>query len=482
MRPRHATGVLSSNPTLVGAVTVLVTIVAVFLAYNANSGLPFVPTYDLNVLVPQANSLVRGNEVRIGGARVGIVRAVTPERLPDGRVVAKAELALDEAVRPLPVDSKLMIRPRSTLALKYLEVRPGDSEEGFETGATVPLAAASPEPVELDQFFNTFDERTRRGSQGNFEGFGNALAGRGIAINEALGEAPGVLEKGERVGRNVNAPGTRFGRFWRELASLAAEVAPVAENQAGMFRGLDSTFAAFASVAYPYIQRTIEESPATLDEGTRSLPVMRPFLRHSREFFNALAPGAASLVETSPAIAAALQAGGPVLARTPRLNRQLPPTADALLDFAQDPAVDNGLRQLIDTNRILDPTMRFLAPAQTTCNYLALLFRNVADLTALGDDAQSPSGHWVRFFAFSAPLGPNNEGVPASAPAEGGGEEGNYLHSNPYPNTAAPGQTFECEAGRERYLRNRVVIGNAPGNQGIRTEEQTPEQRGEGKR
>ena len=56
-----------------GAVTVLVTIVAVFLSYNANSGLPFVPTYDLKANLPNAAKLVEGYEVRIGGARVGVI-------------------------------------------------------------------------------------------------------------------------------------------------------------------------------------------------------------------------------------------------------------------------------------------------------------------------------------------------------------------------------------------------------------------------
>ena len=56
-----------------GAVTLLVAIVAVFLSYNANSGLPFVPTYDLKAELPNAANLVAGNEVRIGGARVGVI-------------------------------------------------------------------------------------------------------------------------------------------------------------------------------------------------------------------------------------------------------------------------------------------------------------------------------------------------------------------------------------------------------------------------
>lgn len=74
MRSNRAS--LAANPVLVGAVTTLIVVVAVFLSYNANKGLPFVPTYDLNVVVPGAAELVVGNDVRIGGSRVGLVKAI----------------------------------------------------------------------------------------------------------------------------------------------------------------------------------------------------------------------------------------------------------------------------------------------------------------------------------------------------------------------------------------------------------------------
>ena len=44
---RRASASIVANPVLVGAVTVLVVVVAVFLAYNANNGLPFVPTREV---------------------------------------------------------------------------------------------------------------------------------------------------------------------------------------------------------------------------------------------------------------------------------------------------------------------------------------------------------------------------------------------------------------------------------------------------
>jgi hypothetical protein len=47
------------------------------------------------------------------------------------------------------------------------------------------------------------------------------------------------------------------------------------------------------------------------------------------------------------------------------------------------------------------------------------------------------------------------------------------LHVNPYANTAAPGQTHECEAGNEPYLDGQR-IGHVPGNQGTRTERTGP--------
>src|SRR5579884_2475922 len=59
-----------ANPVLIGAITVLITIVAVFLAYSANRGLPFVPTKELKVDIANGSELVVGNDVREGGFRI----------------------------------------------------------------------------------------------------------------------------------------------------------------------------------------------------------------------------------------------------------------------------------------------------------------------------------------------------------------------------------------------------------------------------
>jgi ABC-type transporter Mla subunit MlaD len=181
----------AASPVLIGALTTLVLIVAVFLAYNANQGLPFVPTYDLKVEVRNAQQLVVGNDVRVGGVRVGAVDDISPVRNDDGSTRAVLSLKLENRVKPLAQDSVFTVRPRSALGLKYVEVTRGSSEEGWEAGSTVPYSEErTPGRVEIDNVLNTFNERTREGSRQSLEGFGDGLTGRGIDINTAIGEFP----------------------------------------------------------------------------------------------------------------------------------------------------------------------------------------------------------------------------------------------------------------------------------------------------
>jgi virulence factor Mce-like protein len=469
-RRRGAASMLGS-PVLVGAITLLVAIVAVFLSYNANSGLPFVPTYDLNAQFENSANLVVGNDVRIGGQRVGAVSKIDP--VPgegDKPPTAVIEMKLEKQVDPLPVDSTMIIRPRSALGLKYIEIDPGDSDEGFEAGDTIPATQAKPEPVEIDQVFNTFDAKTRRGSQRSLDAFGTALSGRGADINEAIVDLDPLLFFLQPVARNLSDPDTKLARLFQALGRAAGEVAPVAETQAELFVNLDTTFTALASIARPFLQETISRSPASEQAAIEGFPQQRPFLRNTTGLFRELKPGVAVLPTTTPVLADALEIGTDTLAKTPAFNRDLADVFRALEDFATDPLVPRGIQRLGDTAATLRPTVHFITPAQTVCNYATLWFRNISSLLSVGD----ANGTWQRFIILATPLGPNNEGGPSSAPANGGGPNprANYLHSNPYPNTAAPGQTHECEAGNEVFKVGQQVIGNVPGNQGTETEGQ----------
>jgi virulence factor Mce-like protein len=481
---RGGVGVIASSPTMVGAVTTLIVILAVFLAYNANNGLPFVPSYRISVQVPNAETLVPGNDVRIGGVRVGFVEDVVPVQHEDGRVTAKADLKLDKNVDPIPKGSTVVVRARSALGLKYLEVNRSHNPNGYPEGSVLPLSAAHPHPVEYDQVLNMFNAPTRTAIHQNLVEFGAVLAGRGPQINAAIGQLRPLLRRLEPVARNLATIKTGLARFFRVAGHTAAEVAPVAETQAHMFVVLDTTFGALASVARPFIQDTISETPPTFDTLIRTSPRISTFLRHNAALFADLRPGVRALDKNSPAIASALETGARVLPGAPALNAQLPPTARALERFSTNPNVQGGISRSTQLVNSLSPTLHFVAPAQSTCNYATLLFRNAESLFSIGDGIATGQ----RFLVMSSPGGlPNNETSPSSAPPNSNSaatipgqqlnSEANFLHSNPYPNTASPGQhPRECEAGNEGYIRGKKVIGNVPGNQGIVTEDQTKRQ------
>jgi ABC-type transporter Mla subunit MlaD len=482
MTRRRGATAIASSPVLVGVATTLVIVVAIFLAYNANQGLPWVPSYRVTAEVPSAANLVRGNEARIGGLRVGVIDKITPVNR-DGRFYSELELKLETRVRPLPVDSKLLIRPRSALGLKYVQITKGTSSDGFEDGERIPLSSYErPRPVDIDQFYSMFDEKTRDAARTNLAGYGNSFAGRGPSINRAIEAFVPLARNAAKVFANITEGDTRFERFFREQGDAAGIVAPVAAIQGQMFVNLDETFTAFAEVARPFIQQAIERGPSGLDTATEVFPKVRPFFRNAAQFFSELKPGTRALRPVSDELADAFETGVTNTRRAIKLNQRLTRFLRSLQRLAQDPLVPIAIRDLTETIDVLDPTLASLTPAQTVCNYVGLFFRNASYLLSEGDS----NGTWLRFIPIITPQGPNNETGPSSAPAAGGGPDvtnssRNFLHYNGYPNAAGPGQERECEAANERYTGGRTVIGNLPGSQGTSTDEQAVEQEEEGR-
>ncbi|MHA0111218.1 hypothetical protein ACXYUI_29435, partial [Klebsiella pneumoniae] len=76
---------------------------------------------------------------------------------------------------------------KGAIGLKYLEVTRGDSPRTLAEGATVPVSQTGAE-VDLDQVLGMFDPKTAEGIRRSTIGFSDALAGRGSAINNAIGE------------------------------------------------------------------------------------------------------------------------------------------------------------------------------------------------------------------------------------------------------------------------------------------------------
>lgn len=448
-------GSLAGSPLLIGALTTLIIVVAVYISYNANNGLPFTPTYDIKVELPEASNLEPGNQVRLGGARVGIVEKIVPYQSPrNGRLAAIASLKLEKSVGPLPANTKAIVQSVSSVGLKYLELERGESKATIPQGGTIPVSQTR-QPVDIGEFFDMFNKKTRVANQQNLTNYGNGFAGRGVGLNEAIGELKPLLNRLVPVMRNLDARGTALANLFPSLDRAAREVAPVAEQQGKLYTALDTFFGAWAKVA-PSLEASIQGGPAALHQATRSLAYEAPFMRNSAEFMRLLRPSAEALSTAAPPLSHAFEAGARTLAGAQSLNGEIASSSLSVQKFAENPIVELALEDLTHTATIGTPFVSALATEQVGCNYITLAFRNIA--SAFSESIGV--GTLARASVVLAPDGPNAEGSPASAPANGGGPslyaDANHLHDNPYPNIAT------CEAGNEQYAAGQTVIGHAP--------------------
>jgi virulence factor Mce-like protein len=473
MRPRRGSQAVTANPTLIGGITVLVTIVAVFLAYNANDGLPFVPTREYVVELPDGASLVKRNEVREGGHRVGIVDDLVPTRLQDGSEGALATLVIDQDVPPLPADSTVAVRPRSSLSLKYLELERGRSRRALPDGGRLPVSNAR-RYVELDEVIRMFNAPTRRGQADATTGFGNALTARGSSLNEAIDELPRTLGRLEPVARNLADRRTRLRTFLRELGDASRVVAPIAEPYARSFADGATTFEALARDP-DALRDTIAKSPPTLAEGERSLREQRPFLADLAELSEDLETTARQTTRAVPALTAALRTGARVQPRTIPLSRRTGDVMQALGELVRDPMTTLALRGLTATTVTLNPQLRYHGPRFTVCNRWNWMWTLVAEHFTERD----PTGYAQRAISNSADRQDNGvTAMGAVVPANGenvepGGTPQHY-HGQPFSAAVDAEGNADCEEGQRGYLRKLARFSAQPERFDVVVDPRTP--------
>jgi ABC-type transporter Mla subunit MlaD len=365
---------------------------------------------------------------------------------------------------------------KAAIGLKYLELTPGHSSQTLRNGATVSLSQTS-EAVDLDQVLGMYTPRTRAGIIAATAGYGYGLASRGADLNDAIHAFVPLVSDLGPVMRNLSSRRTDFGGFFRGLERFSSAVAPVAPEQADLYVNMATTFRALASVARPFLQNWISQTPPTFRAVIAQGPRIDPFLADTAALFRELRPGFVTLPESAPVLAQTFRLGvrnlPPTFDGSKSLNAELTSLAKKLAAYGQNTTVQQGLDRLTLTASSLRSPLAFLAPVQATCNYITLSLRNFSSL--LGDPVAT--GTRFRFNVVAIDDVPGEESVPSQSPyltpdtnpADAHGP----IHVDASPNTASPGEPHECSAGNEPFSAARASIGNPPGNVGVKTEKTT---------
>ncbi|HEV2999971.1 MAG TPA: MlaD family protein [Solirubrobacteraceae bacterium] len=156
-----------------------------------------------------AGQLVKDDDVQIGGRRVG---AITDIRLTD-RNEAIVDFELEEGFAPLRQGTRALIKATSLsgIANRYIVLTPGTGEP-LDEGATLePDETTS--IVEIDQLFNTLDDRTRKALQRVIQGSAAQFRDKGELANDATRYFNPFLSTTRRLVNEVNRDQRTLERF-----------------------------------------------------------------------------------------------------------------------------------------------------------------------------------------------------------------------------------------------------------------------------
>ncbi len=450
---RTATSPLAS-PFVVGTLTLLIACIAVYLSYIAENGLPFVPVYNVNVQVANANELSKNADVRVGGVLVGQILTITPEPASHTwpHPYAKLKLALDRRLEPLAADTHYRIRLASVLGGEYLELFPGRRQRagplvpdgGTLTLNTNPRVNHELPFVDLDTALGTFGPSGQAALRSSLTNYGDVLAGRGAQLNDIIFSTARLLGPLDRVLRVLADPRSHLAEFVDGAAQTSRAVAAVAPQLTGLLGSAATTFDALQRSA---LDQAIDQLPATESVASAELTRSLPALTEAAQVFTGLRPGAALLPAAARGFDQVVRVATPVFGPIPMLADRLQTALATVQTLARDKVSGQTFRALGSNDLAtlgastfvgLGAILRAVAPAQFACNVTGLWVRNFASAISEGDS----TGSWLRTMPLSDSKQSTETGTPASD-----------LHINIYP---IEDQT-QCQAGNEVYSGQQQI-------------------------
>jgi ABC-type transporter Mla subunit MlaD len=242
---------------LLGLAGIGITLIMVYVGFKAPDAIPGRAYFTVRAQFKDADNVSKHSQVRIGGRIVG---QVLDPHVEHGLAVVK--LQMDPTVKPLLSDTRVVVRPRSAVGVRFLDVVPGTRGRPLRDGDLI-TDTQTAATRQLDEVLSTFDPATRTNTQRFLRELGRGVLGRGQGLSEALDSAPDFLAGTQQVaGAIVDRPGA-MSNLIRGSESTAAAADPVREPLADGFAPEARALRPFADRAVS-LQRTLDVAPGAL--------------------------------------------------------------------------------------------------------------------------------------------------------------------------------------------------------------------------
>ena len=286
--------------------------------------------YKVTAVFDDAGQLVVGNQVRVGGRAVGRIDDIRVE----DRSRAVIEMTVDDdALTPLHEGTTATIRATSLsgIANRFVALAPGPNDRPEIPDGGQIAAAETTAPVDLDELFNTFDPKTRRGLRQLIAGQAAYYGGRSEQASEALRYLSPALSTTSRLTRQLVRDDAVLERFLTDGARAVRAIAARRDELSSLVANANATAAA------------VGDENAAL---ARALALLPGTVRKANTTFVNLR---ATLDDLDPLVAASLPATAelaPFLRRLRPLVVDAEPTVRDLRVLISQPGADNDLIDL----------------------------------------------------------------------------------------------------------------------------------------
>jgi virulence factor Mce-like protein len=361
--------------------------------------------YTLKVPFTEAGLLAVQSDVRISGISVGKVSKIDLGSGKDaGKAVATIEL--NDTYAPIPSNTRALLRQKTLLGETYVELTPGNRDAPpLPDGGELPALQVS-QAVQLDEIFQTFNEKTRVAFQNWMLDAAAAFRGRSLGLNQTFGLLEPTFTDANKVLRILDTQKVAVRQFIRntgvvfqalsarqgQLASLIQNSNTVFQTTAERNRQLQQFF-----VVLPTFE---QESTLTLQRLDTFAANTDPLIRQLRPAIRNLAPVLRDTKTLAPQLEQFFVGLKPVIAAAPNgfpalrkfLNEDLPPLLGRLDPFFAE----------------LDPLLQDLALYKKD---ITAFVANAAAVTNAQGAGPETGNRAVKYLRTSVPLGPDSVAV-----------------------------------------------------------------------
>ena len=405
-RPRSSRPVLAR--LLAGGALAAVIVIVALLVFGGGEG------SDYKLEFPEAGQLVRGDQVQVGGVPVGSVKDIELTR----NYTAVVTIHVEHSLTPLHEGTTAQVRvpSLSSVANRYIALSPGpNNRPALAAGAKLPASATQP-VTDLDQLFNTFNPKTRKGLSQFIQGMAEQYAGSGRKLAATTEYFPPAIAAADHFFAELVRDQRVFTSFLVETAKALTTIGVRNESLRGLIEHANTTFGAIGS-EQENLARGLRQLPVTLRQGNRTFAGVPATFAALKALVDASKPTSRPLTTLFTKLRPVLTTGTPVVGNF-SLSFSRPGASNDLTDYvlalpklartltSASPAGVTSLRESV-------PITAFFGPYSPD---LEGTLREFGQSTAYYD----ANGHYARISpAFpDFKLGSNNNLTPAASPQQ----------------------------------------------------------------